>query len=126
MFQHNLDLLRQISEILYVYYPFINIYKTAAEQIKSFATNTTEEICVVLNPQMKLLLKLGVDRRQSNLPTIDKIAIIIPKEYNQARFHDIVLAYIVMKITIISIILLAQIQLLICLFTIFYFFLMVI
>ncbi len=42
---------------------------------------------------MKLLLELGADCRQSNLPIIDKVAIIIPKKYNQARFRDIVLAY---------------------------------
>lgn len=42
---------------------------------------------------MKLLLELGVDWRYSNLPTIDKVAIIIPDEYKQSRFRDIVLAY---------------------------------
>ena len=78
---------------MYVCNPFINIYKTAAERIQSFATNTTAEIRVVLNPQMKLLLELGPDCRQSNLPTIEEVAIIIPDKYNQAGFCDIVLAY---------------------------------
>ena len=91
--QLNPDLLRQLTETLYICNPFINIYKTAAERIQSFATNTTEEIRVVLNPQMKLLLELGADRRRSNLPTIEEVAIIIPDEYNQAGFRDIVLAY---------------------------------
>ena len=31
---------------------------------------------------MKLLLEMGADRHCSNLPTIDKVAIIIPDEYN--------------------------------------------
>ena len=91
--QLNPDLLRQLTETLYVCNPFINIYKTAAERIQSLATNTTEEIRVVLNPQMKLLLELGADRRQNNLPTIEEVAIIIPDEYDQAGFRDIVLAY---------------------------------
>lgn len=53
----------------------------------------TEEICVILNPQMKLLLELGADRHHSNLPTIDEVAIVIPDEYNQGELRDIVLAY---------------------------------
>lgn len=42
---------------------------------------------------MKLLLKIRVDWYCNNLPTVDKVAIIIPDEYNQGRFYDIVLAY---------------------------------
>ena len=48
--QLNPDLLYQLTETFYVCNPFINIYKTTAKQIQSFAINTTEEICVVLNP----------------------------------------------------------------------------
>ena len=57
----NPDLLRKLTKTLYVCNPFINIYKTATKQIQSFAKNTTEEIRVVINPQMKLLLELGAD-----------------------------------------------------------------
>ena len=89
----NPALLRQLTEVLYDCNPFINIYKTAAERIQSLTTNTTEEIRVLLNPQMKLLLEMGADRRRSNLPTVDEVAIIIPDEYNQGGFRDIVLAY---------------------------------
>lgn len=42
---------------------------------------------------MKLLLKLGVDRQQSNLSIMKKIVIIIPNEYNQEKFRDTDLAY---------------------------------
>lgn len=45
----NLDLLYQLTKILYVCNPFINKYKIAAEQIQSSATNTVEEICVIVN-----------------------------------------------------------------------------
>ena len=55
--QLNPDLLRQLTKTLYVCNPFINIYKTAAKQIQSFATNTMEDIRVLLNPQIKLLLR---------------------------------------------------------------------
>lgn len=47
----------------------------------------------MLNPQMKLLLELGADWCRSNLPTTDEVAIIIPNEYKQGGFRDIVLAY---------------------------------
>lgn len=38
---------------------------------------------------------MGADRRQSNLPTIEVVTIILPDEYNLtlAGFRDIVLAY---------------------------------
>ena len=91
--QLNLDLLRQLSKILYICNPFINIYKTAAKQIQFLAINTTEKIGVILNPWIKLLLELGADCGQSNLLTIDKKAIIILEESNQSRFYNIVLAY---------------------------------
>ena len=71
---------------------------------------------------MKLLLELGADRHQNNLPTIDKIAPIIPKKNNHAGFHVLFWLIAIFKMTIINIILLAQIQLLTCLFTVFNFF----
>ena len=52
-----------------------------------------EKIRIILNPQMKLLLELGADRRRSNLPTTDEVAMIFPDEYQQGGFRDIVLAY---------------------------------
>lgn len=45
----NLDLLYQLTKTLYVCNPFINKYKIAAKQIQSPATNTAEEICVIVN-----------------------------------------------------------------------------
>ena len=91
--QLNSDSLHKLTEVLYDCHPFINIYKTAAKRIQFLTTNTTKKIHIILNPQMKLLLELGVDRRCSNLLTIDEVAIILPDEYKQCRFYDIVLAY---------------------------------
>ena len=91
--QLNPALLRQLTKVLQDYNPFINIYKTAAKQIQSLTTNMTEEICVILNLQIKLLLEMEADRRRNNLPTVDEVAIIIPDKYNQGGFRDIVLTY---------------------------------
>ena len=91
--QLNPNLLRQLIETLYDRNPFINIYKTAAKCVQSSITDTTEEVRVILNPQMKLLLELGADWRRSNLPTIEEVAIIILDEYDQGGFCDIILAY---------------------------------
>ena len=91
--QLNSDLLCQLIVVFYDCNPFINIYKTVAEQIQSLITNTTEKIRVILNPQIKLFLELGADWRSSNLPTINELAIIIPNEYKQVGFHNIVFAY---------------------------------
>ena len=49
-----------------------------------------EETHVILNPQMKLFLELGVDSYCGNLPTKYKVAIIILDEYKQGEFCDIV------------------------------------
>ena len=53
--QLNPALLCQLTEIFHDCNPFINIYKTVAEQIESLTINTTEEIRMIFNPQMKLL-----------------------------------------------------------------------
>lgn len=65
-------------EVLHGCNPFINIYQIAAERIQFVITNITEEVCIILNPQMKLFLKLEADCWQNNLPTIEGVAIIIP------------------------------------------------
>lgn len=70
---------------------FIHIYKTAAERIQSH-TDLRDKICVILNSQMRLLLEIGADKRQSNLPTANEVAIIIPNKYSQKKFCNIVLA----------------------------------
>ena len=41
---------------------------------------------------MQLILEAGADRRRENLPTSDEVAVIIPDEYGDASFRDIVLA----------------------------------
>lgn len=48
---------------------------------------------IIFNSQIKLLLELKADWCYSNLPTINKVVIIISDKYKQNRFCDIVLAY---------------------------------
>ena len=47
---------------------------------------------IILNPQMRLILKVSADQCRENLLISDKVAIIIPDEYNDTSFCDIVLA----------------------------------
>ena len=35
---------------------------------------------IILNPQMRLVLEEGADRRRENLPTSDEVAVIFPDE----------------------------------------------
>lgn len=41
---------------------------------------------------MQLIVEAGADLRRENLPTADDIALLIPDEYGEASFRDIVLA----------------------------------
>ena len=72
----NQILLRQLTAMLYECNPFIAIYKTAFERLQD--PGNSPEIRLILNPQMRLLLEEGADRRRNNLPTADQVAIIIP------------------------------------------------
>jgi hypothetical protein len=47
---------------------------------------------ILLSPQLQLIMESGADKRRHNLPTSNEIAVIIPDEYGQAGFRDIVLA----------------------------------
>lgn len=44
--------------------------------------NTIEEICIILNSQMRLFLEMEIDGHYNKLSTVDKVAIIIPDKYN--------------------------------------------
>lgn len=48
---------------------------------------------IVLNPQLRLIMEQGADRRRENLLTSDEVGLIIPDEYGDASFRDICLAY---------------------------------
>ncbi|CUS15161.1 unnamed protein product, partial [Tuber aestivum] len=71
--------------------PYIHIYKTAKEQLDSIEDSGVEAQ-VVLNPQLRLVMETGADKRRENLPASNEIAAIIPNEYGEPGFRDIVLA----------------------------------
>ena len=85
------SVLRQITEELMICNPFIGIYKSAKERL-DITTPNEQMLRIILNPQLKLIVEYGADKRQANLPTSQEIAIIIPDEYTDAGCRDIVLA----------------------------------
>ncbi|KAK4521041.1 Isochorismatase domain-containing protein [Mucor velutinosus] len=78
--------------------PFVRIYKHAheilsAEEERQAQDHVSEDAYIRLNPQMRLELVVGEDRRTQNLPTVNEIAAIIPNEYADSSFRDILITY---------------------------------
>ena len=84
----DLVILRGLHEMLTEHNPFIRLYKTARERL----TEQTGEFRLLLNPQMRLVLQLGADRRRENLPTATELAGILPDEFTEDSRRDIILA----------------------------------
>ncbi len=82
-------LLQQFLNMLHVCNPFIQVYLTARERSQQAPE---EDVRVMLNPQMRLVMKAGSDQRRTNLPTSDEVAVIIPDEYGERSFRDLLLA----------------------------------
>lgn len=72
--------------------PFIEFYKTAKERLDNASTQDGNAR-VILNPRLQLIVETGADKRRNNLPTSNEVAVIIPDEYEEAGFRDIVLAH---------------------------------
>jgi len=86
--QLNRTILGELSQMLTDYNPFIAVYRTARERM----ADQPEQFRLLLNPQMRLVMENGADRRRENLPTSDEIAVILPDEYAEASRRDIILA----------------------------------
>lgn len=71
--------------------PFIGHYKTVKECLDTH-DQAAGPMRVILNPQMQLIMEAGTDQRRSNLPTTNEVAVLIPDEYGEPGFRDIVLA----------------------------------
>jgi len=83
--------LRRLLDMLYdVRNPYIRLYLTARERLQT--QHTAEPSRIILNPQLRLVLEKGADRRRENLPTSEEVAVIIPDEYSDPSHRDIVLA----------------------------------
>ena len=81
--------LQRLTDELMAVNPFITIYKTAKEWLDS-VEDQQAELRIILNPQLKLIIETGADKRQENLPTSNEVAIIIPDEYDVAGSRDII------------------------------------
>ncbi len=46
--------------------------------------------CIVITPQLNLIMEKGVDRRRENLPTANKITLLILKKDGQTPGRDLV------------------------------------
>jgi len=82
-------ILEDLLDMLTNYSPFFLIYKTARERLQESAGGAYR---LLLNPQMRLIMQSGADRRRENLPTGDEVAVILSDEFEGASRRDIVLA----------------------------------
>ncbi|RPB00345.1 hypothetical protein L873DRAFT_1681023, partial [Choiromyces venosus 120613-1] len=71
--------------------PLIQMYKTAKERIEEAEERDTE-YRIMLNPQIKLVIKTVADKRREKLPTSNQLALILSDQYGQAGYQGIVLA----------------------------------
>jgi hypothetical protein len=74
--------------MLEAYNPFIRLYKTACERL---AEPVSSQFRLLLNLQMRLIMKSGADCRQENLLTSNEVAAILTDKFNKASCYDIVL-----------------------------------
>lgn len=81
-------ILRCLHKMLTDHNPFIQTYRTARERLASQAGHFR----LLLNPQMRLVLQSGADRRRENLPTTSEVAGILPDEFADESRRDILLA----------------------------------
>ena len=84
-------ILQGLTEMLYeIGNLYIHVYHTAHERLRSCSAEVPA--CVLLSPQLQLTLETGANRRRENLPTSDKLAMIIPDAAADALVCKIVLA----------------------------------
>ena len=85
-----MDILQCLTDMLHkINNPFVILYWTAVEQLQVQTTSFLLQI--ILNLQIKLIIKARADQRCKNLPTINEVAIIIPNEYKSTSYCNIVL-----------------------------------
>ena len=83
-------MLPNLTTILYICNFFIFLYKIAYEFLQiNFIFNN--DLRIVLNSQIKLIIKTKTNRRQINFFINDKMIVIIFNEYEAINLRDIVL-----------------------------------
>ncbi|PHZ15415.1 uncharacterized protein RHIMIDRAFT_223722 [Rhizopus microsporus ATCC 52813] len=100
---NNLDpeIVRELSVMLAQCNPFARIYRHAHEILSNHESSNTvsdgndqREVnapYISISPSMRMRLIEGSDRRTHNFPTMEGIAAVIPIEYSDRSFRDIVL-----------------------------------
>ncbi|PHZ16687.1 uncharacterized protein RHIMIDRAFT_196960, partial [Rhizopus microsporus ATCC 52813] len=96
----NLDpeIIRELSVMLAQCNPFARVYRHAHEILSNHESDSnnndqteTNAPYIVISPSMRMRLIEGGDRHIQNLPTMEEVAAVIPIEYSDRSFRDIVL-----------------------------------
>ncbi|RPB10743.1 hypothetical protein P167DRAFT_490550, partial [Morchella conica CCBAS932] len=87
-----ISVLERLTQEIHTVNPFISLYKTAKERLEA-ASSQDGDGRVLLNPQLRLIVESGAEKRRHNLPTSNEVAAIIPDKYGKAGFRDIILAH---------------------------------
>ena len=85
----NVNFLRQLTNMLYECNFFISIYKIADEFIR-FNEIFENELRIILNSQMRLIMKTKADRRRVNFFTNNEIVVIVSYEQKEICERNIV------------------------------------
>jgi hypothetical protein len=68
--------LGELTEVLQLVNPYIDLYKTAREQLVTMESHTGAHAS--LTAELALAMEPGADRRHENLPTTSEVAAIVP------------------------------------------------
>jgi len=89
----NSELVCEITATLYECSPWISIYRTATERLRiEEQVDGQPPYTIILNPRLELIVNVNTDPRRANLPSVDQVAIIVPEEYSEMGFCDLILA----------------------------------
>ena len=87
-------LLKSLMQELRMENPWYLLYKTAYKRMKEQQASQLERrIQAIINPQLRLIMEYGADRRRENLPTALEVAAIIPEEDEEISYRDIIVTY---------------------------------
>ena len=88
----NRRLLSLLDQLLREKNRFYSVYRTAKERLDA-AAKSQEDTRIILNPQLRLIMEKGADRRRENLPTGKEVALLIPEEEGKPGGRDLILAH---------------------------------
>ena len=71
---------------------YILMYKIMQEKLDA-QSQSTNPLQVILSLCMQLVLEKGTDKCHENLPTTMELAALLPLEYNEPSFRDVIIAF---------------------------------